>query len=148
MAARAARFVIPGGRSQPCRGPGRHHWTAKCHPAGRRHRAPPGSHDVDALVRGEPQAVPIDQHLDVIRRHRVASLLGRGRGVLARDEPGDGLVLQPFPDVPLGGFGSLRELRRTGGTTLVQGPVQAEALAQVDDVQVERRHLVLVQPLR
>src|SRR5207248_2811985 len=70
-----------------------------------------------------------------------------GLGVVDLEQAADGVVLEPLPDVALVGAGAGGQLRGGGRAAVGERPVQAEPLAQVDGVELQRAHGVLEQPL-
>ena len=78
----------------------------------------------------EPLAVPLGQG---------EPALGRGRaGVVDREEPGHGLLLEPLASVALVDAGARGELGAGLRPALVERPVQAEPVADVDAGQLHR----------
>ena len=69
------------------------------------------------------------------REHVPADLRLRGH-ILDREDPGRGLLLQPFPRVPLEGPGLFRELRGRHRAGSSEGAVEPQGVAEVD-----RQHL-------
>jgi hypothetical protein len=59
-------------------------------------------------------------------------------GIVHVEQPGDGLLLQPFLGIALVDAGPAGELRRRGRPAQREGAVQPEPVAEVDVEQVDR----------
>ena len=71
-----------------------------------------------------------------------------GGRVIDLQQPAGRMMLQPFPDIPLGGAGAPGQLRRGRRTAGVQRPVQAQPLTQVHGEELKRPGHVMEQALR
>jgi hypothetical protein len=98
-------------------------------------------------VRLVADVVLVHQDRDQLLWQPVAAGQGVGRRVVDGEQPAAGVLLEPFPHVPLDGAGAPGKLRGGGRAAVGQRPVQAEPLAEVDGVQLQRPEGVLEQPL-
>ena len=73
---------------------------------------------------------------DVRRGQRVATGEGVGDPVVGHEDAGHGLLLQPLPDVALGGAGTGGQLRRRQ-RALGERPVVAQPVPEIDRLQVQ-----------
>ncbi len=76
------------------------------------------------------------------RRQPVPACQRAGGRVVNLQQPASRMMLQPFPDIPLGGAGPPGQLRRGRGTIPVQRQVQAQPLTQVHGEKLKRPDLV------
>jgi hypothetical protein len=67
--------------------------------------------------------------------------------VVDLQKPARGMMLQPFPHVPLRRAGTPGELTGRRRTALMQRPIQAQAFAEIDREQLERPQRVTEQPV-
>ena len=84
------------------------------------------------------QAVHLRQHLGVPGGEGEASLPWPRGGVLDVQDPAGGLLLQPLPGVALIRPGAGGQPGRAGGAPGGQGPVEPQAVAEVDGEEVHR----------
>ena len=102
---------------------------------------------LDRFVRREGDVVGVGEHGHVLLTDRVAAferLCGR---VVHGQQPRRRLLLEPLADEPLVGARTLRELGRRRRAVLGEGAIEAEPLADVDGVEVERGHRAAKQSL-
>lgn len=76
-------------------------------------------------------AVVVEQHVGVCVRQRETARGGRLGGVADLEDASNGLLLEPFPDVPLDGPRRVGELTGRLGAVLPQRFVQPEALPEL-----------------
>ena len=88
--------------------------------------------------RHRQQTLRVDQDRLMRRRQGEAAGVGRGVGVGAGEDAYRRLLLEPFPDVAFGGRGPGGQLGGGGGTSIGEGLVEAEAIAQIDGQQLDR----------
>jgi hypothetical protein len=81
----------------------------------------------------------VDQHRIVAGWEEVAAFLGGGGRVFNADEPSRSLLFEPFPSVAFRSLSRSGEGRRGDGTGLPQGAVVAQALTEMDRLQLNRR---------
>ncbi len=84
------------------------------------------------------QAVHLGQHLGVPGGEGEAPFPWPQGGVLDVQDPAGGLLLQPLPGVALIRAGAGGQLGRGGGAPGGQGPVEPQAVAEVDGEEVHR----------
>ena len=94
------------------------------------------------------RAVAVEQDLGVARGERVAAVARCGAVLDDVENPAHGLVLVPLAHVALVRAGGVRDLGRGARPGLGQRPVEAEAVAEVDDMEVVEAEAGLQEPAR
>jgi hypothetical protein len=93
------------------------------------------------------KGVALQQDLGVLRRECVSPLGGRERRVVDLEHPGDRLLLEPFPGVPLGDPRATRQIGRRR-RPVGEGRVQPQSVTQVDREDLHRADQRSEDPLR